>query len=115
MLLGGGIGSVCRYGVAEISPRFYKGAFPMGTFIVNILGCFIIGILAAILQTHSDLDLLLVVGFCGGFTTFSSFSKETFSLFDRKRVGLALFYVLSSCLLGLVAVWLGFVIIGGKF
>lgn len=111
VLAGGGVGSVCRYLISEITAKYKKGDFPLGTFIANILGCLIIGGLAASLHLDSDSDLLLVTGFCGGFTTFSSFAKETFFLFKNKREGLAFLYLISSCILGIGAVFIGFITI----
>lgn len=115
VLVGGGVGSVGRYLVSEVTAKYSKGSFPLGTFIVNILGCFIIGMLAGCLDLSKDASLLLVTGFCGGFTTFSSFSKETFFLFDNKKVKLAFFYVITSCILGMLAVFLGFLSMGGSW
>lgn len=114
VLVGGGVGSVGRYLVSEITAKYSKGSFPLGTFIVNILGCFIIGLLAGCLDLSKDTSLLLVTGFCGGFTTFSSFSKETFFLLDNKKIKLAFFYVVASCILGILAVFLGFLSMGGS-
>ncbi len=115
ILVGGGLGSVCRYLIAQYTPQYYKGNFPLGTFTANILGCLIIGIFVAILQPNTDLDACLVTGFCGGFTTFSSFSKEVFLLFDTHKTKLAFFYVISSALFGILAVLLGYTISGGHF
>jgi len=115
ILIGGGLGSVCRYLISEYAPHFYTGEFPIGTFLANIIGCFVIGILAALIHTNSPLSPLLVTGFCGGFTTFSSFSKETFLFVKQKKVRLAITYVLSSTLLGITAVFVGFVIAGGRY
>lgn len=112
VFLGGGVGSVSRYLISIITPKYYKGDFPLGTFIVNIVGCFVIGIFMAILGVggSSKLNALLIVGFCGGFTTFSSFSKEIFLLFENKKVKLAFFYIISSCILGILAVFLGYLL-----
>ena len=114
VLFGGGIGSVGRYLISEFTPRYYKGNFPLGTFIANIIGCFVIGILTALLKVNSDADAFFVTGFCGGFTTFSSFSKETFLMFDQKKVKLAFTYIVSSTLFGIIAVLLGYLIAGGR-
>lgn len=114
VLVGGGLGSVFRYLISYVTPKYYKGNFPLGTFIINIVGCFAIGIFAAILGANYALNAFFVSGLCGGFTTFSTFSKETFLLIEDKRVGLAFSYVISSCVLGILAVFLGFLSVGGK-
>jgi len=105
--LGGMVGSIARYVVATVLAHRLSVGFPYGTFTVNIVGCFLIGLILGILTRAgalaSDLRLLLVVGFCGGFTTFSSFTYEIIELVEANRVMLALLYVLFSMLLGLLA------------
>ena len=79
IFLGGGVGSVCRYGLAGLINE-KTHAFPMGTLVVNVLGCIVIGVLARqFLNMQSDAmaRATLMTGFCGGFTTFSTFSYET--------------------------------------
>lgn len=115
VLVGGGVGSVGRYLVSEVTAKYNSGSFPLGTFIVNILGCFIIGMLAGYVGLSKDGSLLLVTGFCGGFTTFSSFSKETFFLLDNKKIKQAFIYVATSCILGIAAVFLGYLSMGGNW
>ncbi|MDR0541553.1 MAG: fluoride efflux transporter CrcB [Dysgonamonadaceae bacterium] len=107
--LGGGIGSVVRFLVSKIP--FAQGSFPWATLIVNIAGCFIIGLLIGLSVKHRFLDanmrILLVTGFCGGFTTFSTFSAENVYLYqsgDYLRLAL---YVLLSVIVGFAAVLLG--------
>jgi len=114
VFVGGGLGSVCRYLISDITPKYYKGGFPLGAFIVNIVGCFVIGIFAAILGMNHTLNAFLVTGFCGGFTTFSTFLKDTFLLIEKKKVKLAFSYIISSCTLGILAVFVGFLLAGGK-
>lgn len=115
ILIGGGLGSIGRYLISQFTPQYYKGDFPLGTFTANIIGCLIIGIFVAILKPNTNLDACLVTGFCGGFTTFSSFSKEVFLLFDTKKTKLAFVYVISSSLFGILAVLLGYTLSGGHF
>jgi CrcB protein len=110
IMLGGGIGSLVRYlaGVG-ISTRF-ASLFPVGTLLVNVTGSFLIGILMTILSErlpHPYWRLLLVVGFLGGYTTFSSFEWETFSAVRGGGLWIGLANVVGSVVLGYAAVWLG--------
>lgn len=80
----------------------------MGTFVVNIIGCFLIGVLTSyFLKVDNYLKFLLITGFCGGFTTFSTFSAENFSLYENGNYPILLFYILLSVMVGLGAVYLG--------
>jgi fluoride exporter len=105
--LGGGIGSIGRYLVQVLITRHFPGSFPLGTFLVNITGCFIIGLLFGLAARHSSLTvewrLFLITGICGGYTTFSSFSYESIMLFRQGNYLYFLMYVLFSVLLGLLA------------
>lgn len=108
--LGGFAGSVLRYGTGLLTAQWavaHAGKFPVATFTVNVLGSFVIGILLRHFDTASTAHLLGVVGFCGGFTTFSSFSAESLSLFRSGNHTLAFVYIFGSFLLCLGAVWLG--------
>ncbi len=108
--IGGFLGSIARYSVGQGVNRYWNSAFPLGTFLVNIVGCFLIGLLfGALLKGHlSDTQSRLwIAGFCGGFTTFSSFSYEALSLLENGKFGLWGMYVLGSVLLGLLATWGG--------
>ena len=111
VFIGGGTGALARYaGSAAIMTRF-GGKFPLGTLIVNVTGCFLIGFLMTLFTERLDLDpnwrLLLVVGFLGGYTTFSSFEWETFSAVREGGFWIGMLNVVSSIILGYVAVWLG--------
>lgn len=105
--LGGAAGSILRFLTGEIVPRFYVSTFPLATFIINIVGCFCIGLFVNLIPVNNSLRFLLITGFCGGFTTFSAFARETFDLMDTNHLPYAIIYTLSSCILGVVAVWLG--------
>ena len=104
--LGGFVGSVCRYLISKV-PLGSGSGFPINTFIINIAGAFAIGCIASAAGKELDgrLLLFLKVGICGGFTTFSTFSLETFQLVEAGAWTAALIYVCSSALLGILAVF----------
>lgn len=109
--LGGGTGAIVRYLVGLLTTRLIPmSRLPWGTFIVNIIGCFGIGLLYALVlksNAHYPVKLLLITGFLGGFTTFSAFGNETFTFIRNGNIALGLGYALLSITLGLAAVWLG--------
>jgi CrcB protein len=116
VFIGGGIGSLLRYAVSLFFKHQLNTRLDLfGTLTVNILGSLLIGLLMGWLlkseTTNQDLQLLLVVGFCGGFTTFSSFSADNLSLLKNNLYSEFLLYSLGSLLLGLLAVFVGFMII----
>lgn len=112
IFLGGGLGSVLRYTIAGWTQRAADTAFPLGTLVVNVAGCLIIGFLAATLTgpilIRDDYRIGLMVGVLGGFTTFSSFSIETLMLANDGQFVLALLNILFSVALCLTAAWLGY-------
>lgn len=109
--LGGSIGSVLRFLTSLFLAKFWSNHFPLATFLTNIVGCFLIGVFIGLLEknnlTDSNLKWFLITGFCGGFTTFSTFGMENFNLFQNNNSFLALAYIASSIITGLFAVWLG--------
>jgi CrcB protein len=109
--VGGATGSLLRYALQGVGQRMIEGIFPIGTLLVNVLGCFVIGFLNALFTgpwpIRADLRVGLLVGVLGGFTTFSSFGWETFSLANEGQWPRALANVLLSVVLGLAAVWAG--------
>lgn len=112
---GGFLGSVARYILSYSIQTRVEHGFPFGTFTVNIIGCFLIGLLIGLSLSKpgsmsDNSRLFLSTGFCGGFTTFSAFSAETFSLLDKGDTSLALVYMLSSVIAGLLATWAGILI-----
>ena len=109
--IGGGIGSVMRYLTAYVVGKFYDNPFPLATFSVNILGCLLIGILIGVfgkqLSPNDDLKYLFITGFCGGYTTFSTFSAENIQLIQSGNYVIPALYIASSVLFGILAVFLG--------
>ena len=111
---GGAVGSMARYGVAFIVSRFWNSPFPAGTFLINILGSLIIGMLFGLASRNSWLQqggmLLMATGFCGGFTTFSSFAMENVHLLGNRQSFIAITYISLSIIIGLllcrVGIWL---------
>ena len=107
---GGAIGSMLRYALALM---IVNKLFPYNTFLVNIIGSFLIGILLGLFSKSSitnDGWKLLATGLCGGFTTFSAFSLEGFELLQQERYSTFLFYILITIIIGLAATWLGYTI-----
>lgn len=107
IFLGGGIGSVFRYLVSLSISRQLTTAFPAGTFLVNITGCFLIGILYGIAIRYTWLNaewrMFLITGICGGYTTFSTFSYEAVSLIRQGNHAYFFLYIGLSIVLGLLA------------
>jgi len=111
VFIGGGLGSLCRFLLASLNAGT-STAIPFGTLSANFVSSFILGALVAWFSTKNDTSpsafLLLTTGFCGGFSTFSTFSLELFQLSKNGFPGLAFGYLVLSICVGLLAVWLGF-------
>ena len=102
IFIGGGLGSLARYGVAHLVTQFWRGEFPLGTFVANLLSCIVMGAVVGLFYhkiTTAELKALILIGFCGGFSTFSTFGLEFFGLINQGRVVLACCYVGLSLLL----------------
>lgn len=109
--LGGGIGSMARYLCQRWAGSSFAGHFPWGTFLVNSMGCFAIGIFWGLtfrsFENNENWKLFLMTGLCGGFTTFSAFTLESVGLVREQRFGLFFTYLAGSVLIGLIATFLG--------
>lgn len=111
--LAGALGALARYGVEGVVSRHAPGAFPWGTFTVNITGSFALGVVFTVLTEHLTVDpwirSMLTIGLLGSYTTFSTLSLESYRLLEDGAWGLALLNTLGSLAAGLAAVYLGIV------
>lgn len=111
VLSGAGLGGLARYIAGVWITEKYGGRFPLGTFVINVSGAFLIGLLMTILterwQPHDNWRLFLVVGVLGGYTTFSSFEYEIFQAVRTGAYWLGFLYMAGSVILGYLGVWLG--------
>jgi fluoride exporter len=113
----GALGSVLRYLLGRLTQRAVPVAFPVGTLAVNVLGCLLVGIAARHFlndETQPILRAAILVGFCGGFTTFSTFSFETFGLFASGAWMKAIAYVMASTVLCLASTALGYQLVSRR-
>lgn len=112
---GGGVGSVLRYLIGQKTVHFFGYSFPYGTLIINILACFVLGCLTGLAEQQrliqQNMKLLLMTGFCGGFSTFSTFSAESVSLFQNGNYTGFGIYLLLSNLAGILALLAGMLLV----
>jgi len=105
--LGGALGAICRY-LITLLPINPENGFPMKTFLINVIGSFVIGLVAALAAKNAlnpRAVIFLKVGICGGFTTFSSLALETEGLLKKGSTGIAMLYVILSLVCGVLAVF----------
>ena len=109
--IGGGLGSILRYIISVFVGKYIPIVFPMGTLLVNISGCFLIGVFYSIFARHSDFNpdwrLFLITGICGGYTTFSTFSYDGLILLKQGFSLSFILYVTGSVVIGLLATFAG--------
>jgi len=109
--LGGAIGSIARYCCQRWAATNFTVHFPWGTFLVNVIGCLLIGLFWGMtLRSFASMEswkLFLMTGLCGGFTTFSAFTLEGMGLLKEEKIGLFFLYIAGSVLLGLLATYTG--------
>jgi CrcB protein len=114
--IGGALGSLGRFWLAAVMTALTGARFPWGTLLINVLGSFVIGLVAALtlvpdrVGLHPDLRIFLMVGICGGFTTFSTFSLQTLELVQTGDVWPAAGYIVGSVVFCLAAVWAGWLL-----
>lgn len=111
---GGFLGSILRYSAGLYAAKIFKLNFPYGTFVVNIIGCLLIGLILGFSEKENWVNdnwrLFLAIGFCGGFTTFSSFAYENLSMLQNHNYTGFFLYTAGSLILGLIAVWGGLIL-----
>lgn len=108
----GFIGTLGRYWLSGVVARRYGETFPLGTLAVNLIGCFLVGLLFYLMQerylVNQNVRTIILIGLLGGFTTFSSLGLQTFTLLQDNEVALAALNMVASNVLGLLLVWAGY-------
>ena len=111
--IGGALGAISRYSISQLSSHLFKTEFPVGTFIANVVGCFLIGLLIGSGRSESSQQMRLAIGigFLGALTTFSTFGAETILRFEKGQLLIAAGNVMANVILGMAAVvaglWIG--------
>ncbi len=110
--LAGFIGTLARYGLSGVVAKRYGETFPLGTLVVNLIGCFLIGLLFYLMQerflVNQNVRTIVLIGLLGGFTTFSSLGLQTFTLLQDGEFGFAALNLAASNFFGLLLVWAGY-------
>lgn len=111
VMLGGSVGAALRYLVGILCNRWHWTALPWGTFIVNVVGCFLLGLFMGLGEKYTHLNagvyLLLTAGLCGAFTTFSTFMADTYRLMDSGQLFVAIGYLCASFVAGFLLFYVG--------
>lgn len=108
IFIGGGLGSISRYGVYKLVEQFWSGRFPLGTFVANLLSCVVMGVVVAFFYnkiTSIEMKALILIGFCGGFSTFSTFSRETLTLMESGNYIIAFLNIMVSLVFCMAILW----------
>ena len=115
VFVGGGLGATLRHSINVFCARVFGTAFPYHTFIINITGSIVMGLIAGYLAFKGEASqpwrLFVMTGVLGGYTTFSAFSLDTALLYERGEIGLALFYVLGSVVLSIAGLFAGLALV----
>lgn len=109
--MGGALGALARFGVVQQSARFFATSFPVGTLLVNIVGSFLMGLVAFYVLSRSGFTgtrALVMTGFLGGFTTFSAFSLDVLQQIEKGEIWQAIIYSIASVVLSVLAVFVGY-------
>lgn len=108
----GFIGTLGRYWLSGVVARRYGETFPLGTLLVNLIGCFLVGLLFYLMQerylVNQNVRTIILIGMLGGFTTFSSLGLQTFTLIQDNEIALAVINMVASNVMGLLLVWAGY-------
>ena len=111
LIIGGAMGTLLRYYVSGLSHKYFYGIFPLGTLVVNLVGSFVIGLIWGLLEIENISPVLrtfLFIGVLGGFTTFSTFTLESFNLIRDGEMKFAIANILANNVLGILLVFIGF-------
>ena len=115
VFFGGGLGATLRHAVNMLCARLWGTGFPYGTFVINITGSTVMGLIAGYFAFRTDASqswrLFLMTGILGGYTTFSAFSLDSMLLYERGEIGLALFYVLGSVIFSILGLFAGLALV----
>jgi len=114
IFLGSGLGGLIRFGLGRWINSWHNSNFPFGTFVVNILACLVLGFVVGLADNRqlisTESKLFWVIGFCGGFSTFSTFSNEALTLYQSDNHIVNITYIVTSVIVCLVATYLGFAV-----